>query len=63
MNAKIQTSKMPPAADARVQEEDERYKQIRTYYARDHGLTTMREIVEMLEECCVRGPALTAGAG
>jgi len=42
---------------------DERYKQIRTYYARDHGLTTMREIVEMLEECCVRGPALTAGAG
>ena len=35
---------------------DERYKELRTFYARDHGLTTMREIVEMLEECCVRGP-------
>jgi thioredoxin family protein len=35
---------------------DERYKEIRTFYARDRGLTTMREIVEMLEECCVRGP-------
>ena len=35
---------------------DERYKEIRTFYARDHGLTTMSEIVEMLEECCVRGP-------
>ena len=34
----------------------ERYKEVRTFYARDHGLTTMREIVEMLEECCVRGP-------
>jgi hypothetical protein len=39
----------------------ERYKEVRTFYARDHGLTTMREIVEMLEECCVRGP-LTARA-
>jgi len=36
---------------------EERYKEIRTFYARDRGLTTMREIVEMLEECCVRGPA------
>lgn len=35
---------------------EERYKEVRTFYARDHGLTTMREIVEMLEECCVRGP-------
>ena len=40
----------------------ERYKEVRTFYARDHGLTTMREIVEMLEECCVRGP-LIARAG
>jgi thioredoxin family protein len=39
---------------------DERYKQIRTFYARDHGLTTMGEIVEMLEQCCVRGPRLQA---
>jgi hypothetical protein len=36
---------------------DERYKEIRTFYARDRGLTTMREIVQMLEECCVRRPA------
>jgi hypothetical protein len=35
---------------------DERYREIRTFYARDHGLTTMQELVEMLEECCVRGP-------
>ena len=35
---------------------DERYKELRTFYARDHGLTTMSEIVEMLEHCCVRGP-------
>jgi hypothetical protein len=35
---------------------DERYKEIRTFYARDRGLTTMHEIVQMLEECCVRGP-------
>lgn len=40
---------------------DERYREIRTFYARDHGLTTMRELVEMLEECCVRGP-VTASA-
>jgi hypothetical protein len=31
---------------------DERYKEIRTFYARDHGLTTMDEIVSMLEMCC-----------
>ncbi len=35
---------------------DVRYKEIRTFYARDRGLTTIREIVEMLEECCLRGP-------
>ena len=35
---------------------DERYRQIRTFYARDKGLTTMSEIVEMLEECCATGP-------
>jgi len=35
---------------------EERYKEVRTFYARDRGLTTMREIVEMLEHCCVRGP-------
>lgn len=35
---------------------EERYKEVRTFYARDHGLTTMREIVEMLEHCCLKGP-------
>jgi hypothetical protein len=34
---------------------EDRYHEIRTFYARDRGLTTMREIVEMLEDCCVRG--------
>jgi hypothetical protein len=32
---------------------DQRYKEIRTFYARDRGLTTMEEIVAMLEACCV----------
>ena len=36
---------------------DVRYKEIRTFYARDRGVTTIRELVEMLEECCVKGPA------
>ncbi|MGH7650738.1 MAG: thioredoxin family protein [Gemmatimonadaceae bacterium] len=31
---------------------EERYKEIRTFYARDRGLTTMSEIVAMLEKCC-----------
>ena len=39
----------------------ERYREVRTFYARDHGLTTMREIVAMLERCCVQRPA-TASA-
>src|SRR5215208_2192686 len=33
---------------------DERYREIRTFYARDRGLTTMAEIVAMLEECCTQ---------
>ncbi len=41
---------------------DARYKEIRTFYARDRGQTTMREIVEMLEECCVRGPTPSPAA-
>ena len=36
-----------------------RYKEVRTFYARDRGATTISEIVEMLEECCVKGPALS----
>jgi hypothetical protein len=36
---------------------EERYREVRTFYARDHGLTTMRELVEMLERCCVTIPA------
>lgn len=38
---------------------DERYKEVRTVYARDRGLTTMHEIVGMLEKCCVKGRAAT----
>jgi hypothetical protein len=34
---------------------EERYKEVRTFYARDHGLTTMNEIVAMLEQRCVSG--------
>ena len=36
---------------------DERYREVRTFYARDHGLTTMHELVEMLEQCCRKSPA------
>ena len=39
---------------------DVRYKEIRTFYARDRGVTTMREITEMLEECCVKGPSISS---
>ena len=35
---------------------EDRYKEVRTFYARDHGLTTMRELTEMLEHCCVKIP-------
>src|SRR6476469_5703229 len=38
---------------------DVRYKEIRTFYARDRGVTTIRELVEMLEECCAKGPTLS----
>jgi hypothetical protein len=34
----------------------DRYKEIRKYYARDHGLTTMHELVDMLEQCSANGP-------
>jgi len=34
---------------------------VRSFYARDKGLSTMGEIVEMLEECCARGPVRAAG--
>jgi hypothetical protein len=37
-------------------QKDVRYKEIRTFYARDRGVTTIREIVEMLEQCCIKGP-------
>jgi hypothetical protein len=33
---------------------EERYKQVRTWYARDRGETTMREIVGKLEACMRR---------
>jgi hypothetical protein len=31
---------------------EDRYHYIRTFYARDRGLTTAGEIVDMLEDCC-----------
>jgi hypothetical protein len=34
---------------------EDRYREIRTFYARDRGLTTMSEIVGMLEGCGARG--------
>lgn len=37
---------------------DERYKEVRTFYARDHGLTTMRELADMLEQCCRKSGAV-----
>jgi len=36
---------------------DERYKEVRKFYARDRGLTTMHEVVEMLESCCANARA------
>ena len=42
---------------------DERYKYVRTFYARDRGLSTMNEIVTMLEHCCVRGPVHAGAEG
>jgi len=41
---------------------DERYKEIRRFYARDRGLTTMHEIVEMLETRCVTVPTTRSAA-
>jgi hypothetical protein len=35
---------------------EERYKEVRKFYARDHGLTTMHEIVDMLESLCMGAP-------
>jgi len=42
---------------------DERYKEIRRYYARDRGITTMHELVDMLEQCSVKGPVGAAAGG
>jgi hypothetical protein len=35
---------------------EERYKEVRKFYARDRGLTTMHELVDMLEKNCVARP-------
>ena len=42
---------------------DERYKEIRTFYARDRGLTTMEEVVSMLEHCCIASVEQALGKG
>jgi hypothetical protein len=39
---------------------EDRYREVRTFYARDRGLSTMTEIVAMLEECCAKGPVRAA---
>jgi hypothetical protein len=41
---------------------DDRYKEIRTFYARDRGLTTMEEIVSMLESCCANGSKIASSS-
>jgi hypothetical protein len=41
---------------------EERYKEVRKFYARDRGLTTMHEIVGMLEKCCVKLPSAATGS-
>jgi len=50
-----------PAALQRWVEEEglamskpDRYREVRTWYARDRGITTMLEVVAMLEACCAR---------
>jgi hypothetical protein len=40
----------------------DRYKEIRKYYARDRGLTTMHELVNMLEQCSFKGPVAATAA-
>jgi hypothetical protein len=40
----------------------DRYKEIRKYYARDRGLTTMHELVAMLEQCSFKGPVTATAA-
>jgi hypothetical protein len=40
---------------------EDRYREVRSFYARDKGLSTMGEIVAMLEEYCARGPVRAAG--
>src|SRR6202521_3561410 len=41
---------------------DQRYKEVRTFYARDRGLTTVEEIVSMLEHCCRKTEATSSAA-
>ncbi|MFL5607519.1 MAG: thioredoxin family protein [Gemmatimonadaceae bacterium] len=36
-------------------DKDERYKQVRAWYARDRGLTTLEEVVSMLERAAGKG--------
>lgn len=37
-------------------DKDDRYRQIRTWYARDRGATTLREVVEMIRTAAVTAP-------
>lgn len=36
---------------------DERYREVRTWYARDHGLTTLNELLDMIEGAELAAPA------
>ena len=39
--------------DGQALEKDERYREVRKWYARDHGRTTVEEVVELLEAVTV----------
>ncbi len=41
-------------------EPEDRYREVRRWYARDRGLTTLEEVVSMLEEAARRGDAAVA---
>ena len=38
---------------------DERYRQVRTWYARDHGKTAVNELLELIEKAEARGGKAT----
>ena len=43
--------------EGRALEKDERYRHVRTWYARDRGRTTLHEVLGILESAAMRGAA------